>query len=228
MASQYAALENAIREGDVAAGVDEAVRLAKSGLHPARIFAESIEPCLVEVGDRFGRLEIFLPELMQAADVAKAAQDVLLPYIQAGGTGEEKGRIVLGTASGDLHDIGKNIVRLMLEANGFKVLDLGVDVPADRFIRSAVDYDADIIAISVLMLPSLPYMRDVIDRVKQTAEYRERFKILVGGGPVSAEWARGAGADGYGEDAFAAVQEAARLVNARGSAGPAGKTEGVG
>jgi methanogenic corrinoid protein MtbC1 len=212
MSDLYAELEKAIEAGDIDTGTSEALRLVESGHSPLSIFADCIEPCLTVIGDRFGRLEIFLPELMQAADVVKAVQSALLPYLQADQVQATKGRIVLGTAFGDLHDIGKNIVRAMLEVNGFEVHDLGVDIPVVDFINRAKDLDADIIAISALMLPSLPYVRDVIDLVKENEKTRDRFRILVGGGPVSAEWAQSARADGYGADAMEAVQEAQRLT----------------
>ena len=116
------------------------------------------------------------------------------------------------TISGDLHDIGKNIVKALLEVNRFEVKDLGVDVDPGTAIAAAKEFDADIIAFSALMLPSLPYVKDAINFVKQNEDLKDRFKILVGGGPVSQKWADKAGADGYGDDAIEAVQKALALV----------------
>jgi methanogenic corrinoid protein MtbC1 len=215
MGNKYAELERAIRSGDIPAGVAEAERLAQSGESPLAIFRDCIQPCLKDVGDRFSRLEIFLPEMMESADVVKAIQDALKPYLQ-GDEAEQtrQGKIVIGTIQGDLHDIGKNIVRAMLEVNGFEVRDLGVNVSPGDMVRAAREFEADIIAISALMLPSLPYVRDAVEMVKQGAAYRGRFKVMVGGGPVSQDWANKAGADGYGDDAMDAVREAVRLMSA--------------
>ena len=117
------------------------------------------------------------------------------------------------TVSGDLHDIGKNIVKTMLEVNGFELKDLGVDVPAANVIKAAVEFNADIIALSALMLPSLPSMKDVIDILRENEKYKGRFKVMVGGGPVSQEWAEKAGADAYGDNAIEAVKVAHVLFN---------------
>lgn len=208
----YEALERAIHAGDVAAGVAEAQRLAESGISPPDIYSACIEPTLAAVGDQFSRLEIFLPEMVRAAEVVKAVQEALRPYLKAEGPQLSKGRVVIGTVSGDLHDIGKNIVKSMLEVNGFEVLDLGVDVNPAVAVKRAVEFEAEIVAFSALMLPSLPYVRDAIAIIKENEKYRQRFKIMVGGGPVSQEWADEAGADGYGDDAVEAVQIALSLV----------------
>jgi methanogenic corrinoid protein MtbC1 len=213
--SRFAALEKAIRTGDPEAGADEAERLAAGGESPQVIFRDAIQPCLVDIGDQFSRLEIFLPEMMEAADVVKAIQHRLQPYLQAGdAVGTGRARIAICTIRGDLHEIGKNIVRAMLEVNGFAVRDLGVDVSPGDLLRAAGEYDADIIAISALMLPSLPYVRDAIDLVRGSEAARARFKIMVGGGPLSEEWAAKAGADAYGDDAVQAVAQAVRLTSA--------------
>jgi methylmalonyl-CoA mutase cobalamin-binding domain/chain len=213
MDSRYAQLEAAIRSGDVEAGTAEAARLAESGLSPLSIFRECIEPCLKNIGDQFSRLEIFLPEMMEAAEVVKAVQEALQPYLKAGELDQtRKGRLVLCTIQGDLHDIGKNIVKAMLEVNGFEVKDLGVNVNPADLIRSAREFDAHIIAISALMLPSLPYVKDAIEMVKTNDDSRRRFKIMVGGGPVSRDWANKVQADGYGDDAIEAVKQASSLM----------------
>jgi methanogenic corrinoid protein MtbC1 len=215
MSDRYTELERAIRAGDVPGGVAEANRLAQGGESPLAIFRDCIQPCLKDVGDRFSRLEIFLPEMMESADVVKAIQDTLKPYLAASELAQtRRGKIVIGTIQGDLHDIGKNIVRAMLEVNGFEVRDLGVNVSPGDMVRAAREFGADIIAVSALMLPSLPYVRDAIEMVKQGAATRDRCKVMIGGGPVSLDWARKAGADGYGDDAVDAVREATRLMAA--------------
>jgi len=150
---------------------------------------------------------------MESADAVKAIQEVLQPFLEADESlKSKKGRVIICTISGDLHDVGKNIVKAMLEVNRFDVKDLGVDIAPAAAIAAAKEFDADIIAFSALMLPSLPYVQDAIDFVKQNDELKDRFKILVGGGPVSEKWARKAGADGYGDDAMDAVQQALALM----------------
>jgi methanogenic corrinoid protein MtbC1 len=163
------------------------------------------------VGERFSRLDIFLPELMNSASTVKAIQEVLLPYLADEPSQPKKGRIVICTVSGDLHDIGKNIVKTMLEVNGFELRDLGVDVSAMNVVKAAAEFEADIIALSALMLPSLPSMKDVIDILRENERYKGRFKVMVGGGPVSQEWAEKAGADAYGDNAIEAVKVAHAL-----------------
>jgi methanogenic corrinoid protein MtbC1 len=208
MDNKYYALSEAIHAGDKESGVKEALSLVNAGKKVPQIFIECIEPTLVDVGERFSRLDIFLPELMNSASTVKAIQEVMLPYLADEPTRSKRGRIVICTVSGDLHDIGKNIVKTMLEVNGFELKDLGVDVPAANVIKGAVEFNADIIALSALMLPSLPSMKDVIDILNENEKYKGRFKVMVGGGPVSQEWAEKAGADAYGDNAIEAVKVA--------------------
>jgi methanogenic corrinoid protein MtbC1 len=213
MNEEYQALVNAIHTGDKETGVKEALSLVDLGKKVPQIFIECIEPTLVEVGERFSRLDIFLPELMNSGSTVKAIQEALLPFLAADQTQSKKGRIVICTVSGDMHDIGKNIVKTMLEVNGFELRDLGVDVSAANVIKAAVEFQADIIALSALMLPSLPSVKDVIDILRENEKYKGRFKVMVGGGPVSKEWAEKAGADAYGDDAIEAVKVAHSLFS---------------
>ncbi len=213
MDEEYQALVNAIHTGAKQAGVQAALALVQRGKKVPQIFTECIEPTLVEVGERFSRLDIFLPELMNSASTVKAIQEALLPFLAGDPHQVKRGRIVICTVSGDLHDIGKNIVKTMLEVNGFELRDLGVDVAASNVIKAAVEFNADIIALSALMLPSLPSMKDVIDILLENDKYKGRFKVMVGGGPVSQEWANKAGADAYGDNAIEAVKVAHALFS---------------
>jgi methanogenic corrinoid protein MtbC1 len=213
MDNEYRPLSDAIHAGDKETGMQQALALVKAGKKVPQIFIECIEPTLVDVGEQFSRLDIFLPELMNSASTVKAIQEVLLPYLADEPVQAKKGRIVICTVSGDLHDIGKNIVKTMLEVNGFELRDLGVDVPAMGVIKAAVEFNADIIALSALMLPSLPSVKDVIDILRENEKYKGRFKVMVGGGPVSQEWAVKAGADAYGDNAIEAVKVAHALFN---------------
>ncbi len=215
MNDEYQLLVDAIQAGDKERGIKEALGLIGQGKKVPQIFIECIEPTLVEVGEKFSRLDIFLPELMNSGATVKAIQEALLPYLEGEETGSKKGRIVICTVSGDLHDIGKNIVRTMLEVNSFELRDLGVDVSAANVIRAAVEFNADIIALSALMLPSLPSMKDVIDILRENERYKGRFKVMVGGGPVSQEWAEKAGADAYGDNAIEAVKVAHGLYEGK-------------
>jgi methanogenic corrinoid protein MtbC1 len=212
MDAKWESLCAAINAGDTDAGVTEAVRLVDGGEAPLAVFLDCIEPCLADLGDRFGRLEVFLPELLMAARVVEAVQVELLPRMEKGSEGVGKGRVVIGTIFGDIHDIGKSIVSVMLKVNGFEVKDLGVAVPAQDLVATAEDFDADIIAVSGLMMPSLPYIRDAIALVKENERLAGRFRIMVGGGPVTQEWAETSGADGYADNAVGAVAEARRLM----------------
>jgi trimethylamine corrinoid protein len=173
-----------------------------------------IQPLLHEVGKRFERLEIFLPELMKAAKVVKAMQvGVLEPAILAmAGEDTKSGTVVVGTCRGDIHDIGKNMVALMLQVNGFEVVDLGTDVALRDFVDTARKVNADIIGMSSLLTTSMPYMGDLIAYLDGLG-LREKFKIIVGGAPVTPAYAEKIGADAYGSDAIDAVAKCLRLMD---------------
>jgi methanogenic corrinoid protein MtbC1 len=149
---------------------------------------------------------------MRAAEVVKAIHGALENSLQDGAPLEKAGRIIIGTVYGDIHDIGKNIVASMLEVNGFEVHDIGVSVEAFEFIERARAVNADIIALSSLMSTSLPYVVDTIKMVSENAADAGRFRIMIGGGPVTAEYAAKVGADAYGEDAADAVRQALALM----------------
>lgn len=214
MDDKYSKLQEAIFAGDPDTGVAEVVSLAEAGVPPVEIFTQCIQPTLVIVGERFSRLDIFLPEMIKSADVVKRIQQALVPYLKQDERLVGIGRVVIGTVEGDLHDIGKNIVKTMLEVNGFEIRDLGVDTSPTEAVKAAVEFEADIIALSALMLPSLPFAGDTIEMIKENEKYRDRFKIMVGGGPVTREWTEKAGADGYGDDAIEAVAVALALMDA--------------
>jgi methanogenic corrinoid protein MtbC1 len=214
MDNKYLELINSIEQGDVDLGIAESVKLVEAGTDPVSIFLDCIQPTLNEIGEKFSRMELFLPDLMVAGEVVNAIQEKLLPYMKEGENASiKRGRGVIATAYGDLHDIGKNMVCLMMQVNGFEMKDLGVDVSSATIIKAAEDFNADLVMISGLMLPSLPYMKDTIDQIKGNPKLANRFKILVGGGPVTREWAMNAGADGYSDDALGAVKEALEVLS---------------
>jgi corrinoid protein of di/trimethylamine methyltransferase len=193
---------------------EAAIRVANEIIEGELDVVEAIEKGLMagakEVGDKFDRMEIFLPELMMAADAMQAALNVLLPKIPKG-KHPRKGVVVSGTVKGDIHDIGKNILVAMLRANGFEVYDLGVDVPTSKFIEGAEKVGADIITLSALMASTLSGQKDVIDYLKAVGK-RDKFIVMVGGGPTTKEWANEIGADGYAETASEAVKLALELI----------------
>lgn len=179
--------ERLVSEGaDVLAAIDVATR------------------AMQEIGERFATFDIFLPDLMIAGEKMKRCMGVLQPHIQATGEQRASGRVVLGTVSGDLHDIGKNLVATMLTVGGFEVTDLGVNVAPLDFVRAAREQRADIIALSSLMTASLPYQREVIDLLTEMGQ-RDRYYVIVGGGPVTPDFAGTIGADGWAENAAKAV-----------------------
>ncbi len=212
-----AALSEALAAGDEARGVQIAKEALAAGVAPTEMFLQVVQPVLYEVGSRFERLEIFLPDLIKAAKVVKAMQrEVLEPAIrEQAGEDTEVGTVVIGTCQGDIHDIGKNMVALMLQISGFKVIDLGTNVSAQQFIDAARANEAHIIGMSSLLTPSMPYMADVIKQLEGLG-LRERFKVIVGGAPVTEAYAQRIGADAYGADAVDAVRKCRQLLGLEG------------
>lgn len=200
-------LTAAINEADIERGVEIAKNALSEGLSPLDMLQEVIRPVMKEFGDAFARLDIFLPELMSASTVVKAMQtQVLEPAIRQSGVASiNQGTVIIGTCQGDIHDIGKNMVALMLQVNGFKVVDLGNNVTPQAFLETARREEADIIAMSSLLTPSLPYMKDLVKRLEGLGE-RSRFMVIAGGAALSPEYASMAGFDAYGDDAVVAVK----------------------
>lgn len=208
-------LQAAIDAGDKQRGVNLAQNVLDEGFTPVEFFLEAIQPVLYDVGDAFARLEIFLPELMKAGMVVKAMhEDVLEPAILESsdpGASNKTGTVIIGTCQGDIHDIGKNMVALMLQVNGYEVHNLGTNVSPKQFIDAARQHNADIIAMSSLLTPSMPYMRDLIELLGGWGE-REKYFVVVGGAPITLKYAQRIGADAYGEDAVRAVSICNQLM----------------
>lgn len=162
------------------------------------------------VGAKFKANEIFVPQVLVSARAMKAGSEVLKPYL-AGDDTSGKGKIVMGTVQGDLHDIGKNLVIMMMEGKGFEVIDLGVDVPPEKYVQTAIDENADIIGLSALLTTTMPVMAEVV-KAAEEAGIRDKVKIMVGGAPVTEEFARSIGADAYTEDAPSAAAKALELI----------------
>ncbi|HEY5996239.1 MAG TPA: corrinoid protein [Candidatus Deferrimicrobiaceae bacterium] len=210
---------------DAVVGMEEeqAVALSRESVESGIDAYEAIERGLSDGMARAGRLfeeeEYFIPELLLCSDAMYAGLDVLRPHIKA--QADVRRKVVIGVIEGDTHDIGKNLVRIMLETSGFEVVDLGRDVPPERFVEQAVATEADLIALSTLMTTTMDGMAKVV-RLLDERGIRERFKVLVGGGPVSAAFAGRIGADGYAVNAAEAVRVARGLAG--GSEAACGKT----
>jgi len=200
---------NAVVEGNREETVSCIKAALKEGMQPAELVDNYLIPAITYVGELFQSGKYFLPQLIQSAEAMKAAMAFLQPYLETAGTAGRKGRIVLATVKGDIHDIGKNIVGLMLRNYGFEVFDLGKDVPCDVIINKAKEVNADIIALSALMTTTMEEMRTVAGRVK---DENLPFKIMVGGAAVDQNFASEIGADAYAQDAYAAVREAERMT----------------
>lgn len=205
-------LATAVVQGDE----DGALEISKQALEAGVDAMELIDRGIVQGTDKLGELfqnfEIFLPELIAGGDAAKSAMDLLVAQIPTETWSQTRpGTVVLGTVSGDLHDIGKNMVGAMLQASGFEVVDMGINVPTKDFITKAEEVGAKIIALSALMSTSLYYQKDVIDYLTDAGK-RNKFFVIVGGGPVTPEWAKEIGADGSGKQANNAADICKRLV----------------
>ena len=160
------------------------------------------------VGKRFSEGDLFVPEMLMAAQAMKAGLAVLKPHLSSAAA-VSKGTIVIGTVKGDLHDIGKNLVAMLMEGGGFNVVDLGVDIDAKQFVEAAVEHNADVVALSALLTTTLPAMEAIIGAIREAGI---ATKIIIGGAPVTAAFADRIGADGYSKDAPGAVEQARRLI----------------
>ncbi|MBC8443731.1 MAG: cobalamin B12-binding domain-containing protein [Deltaproteobacteria bacterium] len=197
--------------GDETLCVDLARQVLKQGMDPVEAIQEGFTRGMRIVGEKFASMEIFLPQVILAADAMNAALAVLKPHLLQGGDRGVSGVVVLGTMQGDIHDLGKDIVKTMLQAAGFTVHDLGRDVPLRQFIERAEETDADIIGASAILTTTMTYMPDLVALLDEM-EIRDKFKVMVGGAPITREYAKKIGADGYGENAEEAVSVAEGLM----------------
>lgn len=178
---------------------------------PGAILNDGLLAGMARVGEQFRLREIFLPDVLMAAKAMYAGLNLLKPLLAREGV-PTAGRVVLGTVKGDLHDIGKNLVAIMLEGAGFEVIDLGNDVAPERFVHAAEDHGASVIGLSALLTTTMTGMKDVVDLVR-TRGLAGRVRVIVGGAPVSEDWAREIGADAYGYDAANAVDRVRALIS---------------
>jgi corrinoid protein of di/trimethylamine methyltransferase len=193
---------------------DACLRLLDEGvdIDPLETLEQGLGKGIKQIGDDFGSGKVFLPELIGAADVMKAGVAVLDERIKASGKNREsQGRIVIGTVKGDIHDIGKSVVASMLQANGFDVVDLGIDVDDAAFVGAAQEHKADCVGMSSLLTLNIDYMGVVVQKLKD-AGMRDQVKVIVGGAPVTQEFADEIGADAFGWDASDAVKKVKALL----------------
>ncbi len=207
---EYKALHEAILSGDAATARAVTEKAIAASADPLRLVNDLMVPAMDEVGRRFECNEYFVPELLISARAMKAALELIRPILIARGD-EPAGRVAIGTVKGDLHDIGKNLVAAMLEGGGFEVIDLGVNVSPEQFVKAVKEGRANVVAMSALLTTTMPAMKTTIEALKQ-AGLRDRVKVLIGGAPITQKYAEEIGADGYSDNAPAAVSLAKKQL----------------
>jgi len=181
-----------------------------NGVRADKILSEGFIAGMKVIGDKMRTHEIFIPEVLLSARAMQVGMDLLKPLLAGGEVGLGP-KVVLGTVKGDIHDMGKNLVGMMLTGVGFQVIDLGKDIPAERFVQATREEEAQIVAMSALLTTTMPEMEITIDALK-AADLREKVKVIIGGAPISPEYATQIGADAYGRDAAVAVDKVRELT----------------
>jgi len=198
----------------IAGNIDETVKLTKEALDakvpPADVLSKGLLAGMDVVGQKFKRGKMFIPEVLRSAKAMSGSMEHLRPLL-ADADVKSAGTMVIGTVKGDLHDIGKNLVGMMFEGAGFKVINLGIDLSPEVFVNAVKEHNADILGMSALLTTTMPRMAEVIDSLKE-AGIRDKVKVIVGGAPVTAEYAEKIGADMYGPNAASAVDRAKAAV----------------
>jgi corrinoid protein of di/trimethylamine methyltransferase len=208
----YKKMAQAVIDGEAGDAKALAQQALDEGVDPLEAINKGFTAGMEVVGELYSTGEYFLPDLIMGGEAMKAALATLEPALKAAGQAREVlGKVVLGTVKGDIHEIGKSLVGSMLSANGFEVYDLGIDVESEAFVARAREYDADIVALSALLTTTMLHQRDVIEHLSE-AGLRDRVKVMVGGSPVTPDWADRIGADGFAEDAASAVVVAKKLM----------------
>lgn len=180
------------------------------GIAPMDILNQGLIDAMGVIGEKFKNNEIFVPEMLVAARAMKKGVALVKPYL-GDGSAVSKGKIIIGTVQGDLHDIGKNLVAMMIESAGFEVVDLGVDVPKEKFIEGVADPEVVLVGCSALLTTTMPALKETVEALNQLPN-RSQFKIMIGGAPVTQDFANEIGADIYTEDAAAAAEAAKAAV----------------
>jgi 5-methyltetrahydrofolate--homocysteine methyltransferase len=208
--SEFKVLIEAVTKGDIIKAVEETQKAIDAGGSIQIIIDEGLIAAMDEVGDNFSKGTIFVPQMLRSAKTMQECMKLLEPLLKQGDT-SSKGKVIIGTVKGDLHDIGKNLVSMMMEGAGFTVTDLGVDVSPEKFVQKAQEVEPDIVAISALLSTTMPAMPQTIEAL-QKAGIRDKVKVIIGGAPVTAKYAQEIKADSYGADAGSAVTEAKKLM----------------
>ncbi|MFO7773675.1 MAG: corrinoid protein [Dehalococcoidia bacterium] len=208
--SDFRVLSEAISKGDINKAVAETQSALDAGISAQEILDKGLIATMNEVGDRFSKGLIFVPQMLRSAKTMQECTKLLKPHFQEGDV-TSKGTVLMGTVKGDLHDIGKNLVSMMMEGAGFTIVDLGVDVPPQNFVEKTKEVAPDIVGMSALLSTTMPAMADTIDAL-QEAGVRKKVKIMIGGAPVTEKYAQKIGADSYASDAGSAVSKAKELL----------------
>ncbi|MEE9203239.1 MAG: corrinoid protein [Dehalococcoidia bacterium] len=213
MTQQKQAILDRLKQGvidyDEEAVKEAAQEALEEGVDAYEAIMDGLSAGMGVVGDLYEKKEYFVPELLMSADAMYVGLDVLRPHIKEGSRGERKGQVVIGTVQGDVHDVGKNLIKIMFEVAGFTVHDLGRDVPLEKFVEEQMKTDADIVAISAMMTTTMMGMQKAVEMIRQR---NPNVAIMLGGAPVTQEVASLFGADGYAESAGNAVQEALKML----------------
>jgi corrinoid protein of di/trimethylamine methyltransferase len=208
----YSKLHDAIIDFDADKAKEIAQKGIADGLDPVEMINQGIRQALELMGERFAAGNVFLPELMLAAQAADAAVRILEPeIIKGGGTQGQLGKVLIATVEGDIHDIGKNIVALVMKSAGFEVFDLGVNKKNKEILDAAKQHEVNVIGLSALLTTTIPRMKEFIELLQESG-LRDKYKVVVGGAPVTKEFAEMIGADGYGADAPRASEVTRRLL----------------
>lgn len=204
-------ISEALQEGSVDMTLDAVESALEAGISAGKILTEGLVHGMNELGEDFSKGEVFVPEMLRAASCMSAATDVLKPLLTEGSSGGPSGKVVLGTVKGDLHDIGKNLVKIMMEGSGLEVIDAGCDVDAETFVQTAIDENCDIIACSTLLTTSMGEIANVVKLAIEKG-IRDKVQILIGGAPVTQAFCEQVGADAYTPDAAAAARKAVSML----------------
>jgi len=206
----FESLSQAVYKGDVKTALEETQKAIDAGSSAQDILDNGLITAMNVVGDRFSKGLIFVPQMLRSAKVMQECTKLLQPFFREGDV-TSKGRVLIGTVKGDLHDIGKNLVAMMLEGAGFATTDIGVDVPPEKFVEKTQEIKPDIVAMSALLSTTMPAMPKTLEALEK-AGLRENVKVMIGGAPVTERYAREIKADAYGSDAGAAVVKAKMLL----------------
>jgi 5-methyltetrahydrofolate--homocysteine methyltransferase len=210
--AKYDVLKQAVLTGDEATAVAEVKKALAGKADPGDVLNNGLIAGMEVVGKKFRSGEMFLPEVLLSAEVMHKGIDILNPLLAKAGR-KSTTTVVIGTVEGDIHDIGKKIVALLLEGNGYNVIDLGVDVKGEKFIEAVEKYKPQILGMSALLTTTMPHMGEVINTLK-AKKLRDKVKVIVGGASVNAEFAKSIGADGYAVEAGTGVELAKKLLAA--------------